>query len=76
MNDRNWGGFRAGAGRKATGRNKVNITLTLTRNEADTLKNRAAEAGMTASRFVAEFLHLGTLPDSLTGGKRLTDGII
>ena len=31
---------------------------------------------MTASRFVAEFLHLGTLPDSLTGGKRLTDGII
>lgn len=76
MNERNWGGFRLGSGRKATGRNKVNVTLTLTTGEAEILKARAKELDMTVSRFVAKYLHLGELPDNLTGGKRLTDGII
>lgn len=71
MNDRNWGGRRDGAGRKATGRNKVNITLTLTKNEAELLKRQAEESGLSVSRFIAERLHLGILPENLTGGRRL-----
>lgn len=67
MNERNWGGFRIGAGRKATGRNKVNITLTLSTHEAQLLKERAKSMNMTVSRFVAKFLHLDSLPESLTG---------
>ena len=69
------GGFRIGAGRPM-GRNTVNITLTLTKNEADTLKERAKSMNMTVSRFVSESMHLNTLPDNLTGGMRLSNGIV
>ena len=71
MNERNWGGFRNGSGRKATGKNVVNITLTLTKNEADVLKERAKYDGLSVSRFVSKYLNLNTLPENLTGGERL-----
>lgn len=58
MNDRNWGGRREGAGRRATGRNIVNITLTLTKEEAKTLKEHADFANLTISRFIAKALLL------------------
>ncbi len=58
MNDRNWGGRREGAGRKATGRNIVNITLTLTKEEAKTLKAYADYENLTISRFIAKALLL------------------
>lgn len=58
MNDKNWGGRRAGSGRKATGINIVNITLTLTKNEATTLKERADYDGLSISRFVSKWLCL------------------
>mgnify|MGYP002627011610 CR=1 FL=1 len=76
------GGFRIGAGRKPTGVNVVNITLTLTKAEAQVLKERAASMNMTVSRFIAKWLNLtppkatSDLPDSLTGGIRLSDAII
>lgn len=75
------GGFRIGAGRKA-GLNKVNYTLTLTKEEAQTLKERAKAEELTPSRFVAKHLQLtppqktNSLPESLTGNIRLTDGMI
>ena len=71
MNGRNWGGFRLGSGRKATGRNTVNITLTLTNSEAEELKMRAKQDGLSVSRFVSKWLNLNVLPESLTGGQRL-----
>lgn len=58
MNERNWGGFRVGSGRKATGRNTVNITLTLSKEEADELKARAKSQDLTVSRFVSKWLFL------------------
>lgn len=76
MNDRNWGGFRKGSGRKTTGRNIVNITLTLTKTEAKNLRERAEQDGLSVSRFISKWLCLNTLPESLTDEKRLTDGII
>ncbi|MBQ3670155.1 MAG: hypothetical protein IJR39_07100 [Treponema sp.] len=82
MSERNWGGFRIGSGRKATGRSTTCVTLRLTKDEATTLKNRAASLDMTVSRFVAEVLHLSPpkkaneLPESLTGNIRLSDRIV
>ena len=73
MNDRNWGGKRTGSGRKATGRNIVNITLTLTKNEAQTLKERAEYDGLSVSRFISKYLNLNILPENLSGGVRLSD---
>ena len=75
------GGFRIGAGRKPTGVNIVNITLTLTKAEAERLKMLASEDGLSPSRFIAKQLQLtpketNPLPENLTGGKRLSDGII
>ena len=58
MNENNWGGSRKGAGRKATGKNTVNITLTLTKTEAELLKERAKYEGITVSKFVAKWLCL------------------
>ncbi len=58
MNDRNWGGQRKGAGRKATGLNTVKVNLTLTIAEAETLRTRAGSLGLTPSRFVAKWLNL------------------
>jgi len=63
MNDRNWGGARIGAGRKPTGKNIENITLTLTHLEAKILKVRAEEDGLTVSRFVSKWLNLVPLTD-------------
>lgn len=74
MNDRNWGGFRIGSGRKPTGRNTVNLTLTLSTEEAQILKERAKQEGMTVSRFIAGYLYLkplgrtDELPDNISGG--------
>lgn len=76
MNDRNWGGKREGSGRKPTGLNIVNITLTLTKEEAQILRERAEYESLTVSRFIAKHLHLkplhksSDLPESLTGGER------
>ena len=73
MNQRNWGGKREGSGRKATGLNIVNITLTLTKEEAQILRERAEHEKLTVSRFIAKHLHLkplqksSDLPESLTG---------
>ena len=58
MNDRNWGGQRKGAGRKATGLKTVNVNLTLTIAEAEALRMRAESLGLTPSRFVAKWLGL------------------
>ncbi|MCR5252596.1 MAG: hypothetical protein K6C98_02650 [Treponema sp.] len=58
MNNRNWGGQRKGSGRKATGRMTVNITLTLTTEEAKALEERAKCDGLSISRFVAKWLVL------------------
>lgn len=58
MNDRNWGGKREGSGRKATGLNIVNITLTLTKEEAKKLKDYAAHENLSVSRFIAKALLL------------------
>lgn len=78
MNERNWGGKREGSGRKATGRNTVNITLTLTKSEAESLKKRADDMKMSVSRFVVKFLRLdlNTLPDNLSGNVRLSEATV
>ena len=76
MNERNWGGRRLGAGRKATGRTKEQVMLTLSKHAAHELKERAQSCRLSVSDFVVKYLCLDTLPDNLTGGKRLTDGII
>ena len=79
MNARNWGGKREGAGRKATGLNIVNITLTLTKDEAQILKERAEYEKMSVSRFIAKYLHLkplhrsSDLPENLTGNVRASN---
>lgn len=65
MNDRNWGGSRKGAGRKPTGDKTKFITLTLSIEQAETLKRWAASEGMTVSRFIVKVLHL---PDKETPG--------
>lgn len=76
MNIRNWGGKREGSGRKATGRNTVNITLTLTKNEAEVLKERAKREKISVSKFVAKYLLLDQLPENLTGGTRASEVIL
>ena len=58
MGENNWGGSRAGAGRKPTGKNKVNLTLTLSKAEAEKLKERSKSEGISVSRFVAKWLCL------------------
>ena len=40
-----WGGKRAGSGRKKTGKNVVNVTLTLTKSEKDELEKMLARYG-------------------------------
>lgn len=58
MNERNWGGKRTGSGRKKTGRNTVSVTISLSNDEAQILKQRASQSGLTVSRFVAKYLYL------------------
>lgn len=72
MNDNNWGGFRVGSGRKATGKKIVNLTLTLTKSEAEILQERARAENLSVSKFISKSLCLNVLPENLTGGKRLT----
>lgn len=71
MNDRKWGGYRVGAGRKATGRNTVNITLTLLKQECQILKQRAESEKLSVSRYIAKYLNLKTdeLPETAQGGE-------
>ena len=71
MNDRKWGGDRVGAGRKATGRNTVNITLTLLKQECQILKQRAESEKLSVSRYIAKYLNLKTdeLPETAQGGE-------
>ncbi len=58
MNDRNWGGRRKGSGRKPTGSNTKNVTLTLTKHQAELLKWSAAIREMTISQYVVQKLYL------------------
>ena len=66
MSESKRGGFRIGAGRKATGKNFVNITLTLSIPEAQVLKERAENVHLSVSRFIAEALKLNVLPENTT----------
>lgn len=61
MNERNWGGRREGAGRKATGRNTINITLTLKKNEAEQLKKIASQKNISISQLISNSFHLSEL---------------
>ncbi len=59
MNTSNWGGSRKGSGRKPTGKKIVNLTLTLKNQaQADLLKKRAADCGLTVSQLVIKFFRL------------------
>lgn len=61
MNNTNWGGKRAGSGRKPTGKNTVGISLTLKKEEAELLKTMAADFKMTVSDFVSNRLQLAEI---------------
>ena len=78
MNEHNWGGRRAGSGRKPTGSNTVNITLTLSKAEGELLRQYAADAHMSVSRLIVEKFGFETesLPKNLTGNKRLSKYIM
>ena len=53
MNEKGtWGGRREGSGRKPTGRQVVNITLTLPKKEAEVLRLLADELGETISQMI------------------------
>ncbi len=53
MNEKGtWGGRREGSGRKPTGRQVVNITLTLPKKEAEVLRLLAEELGETISQMI------------------------
>lgn len=84
VNDRNWGGHREGSGRKKTGKNIVNITLTLKKEEAVQLKKIAANENLSVSQFIRKVFNLQglaqieerkhiDLPENLTGNVRLSD---
>ena len=72
MSERKWGGRRLGAGRKATGRTKEQVMLTLNVYAAQELRTRAKHCGLSVSDFVTRFLNLNSLPENLTGGQRLS----
>lgn len=59
MNNRNWGGRRENAGRKATGKSTSNISLTLTHNQKKVLLERAQAEKLTVSKFIAKYLLIG-----------------
>ncbi len=56
-----WGGRREGSGRKPTGKNIVNITLTLTKDEAKLLKEIAKSNELSVSRLIAKYFNLTEL---------------
>lgn len=64
MNERNWGGRREGSGRKATGKNIVNITLTLKKNEAAQLKKIAEQEKLSVSHLISKFFNLEKLAEN------------
>ena len=58
MEKKQWGGKREGAVRKKTGKNIVQFTLTLKKDEAEILKARASEENLTISGFISKYLFL------------------
>ena len=54
----NHGGRRPGAGRKPTGRRKVQFTITLKEEALTELKKRAADSRLTPGEFVTKYLSL------------------
>lgn len=77
-----WGGARKGAGRKKGEIEYMTVSIAIPKDEAEILKRMAKGQGMTVSRFVSKCLGLNaaaeaerkaqaSLPDNLTGGKRL-----
>ncbi len=78
MNTSNWGGRREGSGRKPTGKNIVNITLTFKNaRQAEAIRTLAKNAGLTVSQLVIKRFGLehvedtDSLPESITGNRRL-----
>ena len=78
MNTSNWGGKREGSGRKPTGKNIVNMTLTFQNaRQAEIMRSLAKNAGLTVSQLVIKRSGLehventATLPESITGNRRL-----
>lgn len=65
MNDSKWGGNRPGSGRKKTGAVFVNTTISGSPEEIQRLKDNAAAAGKSVSRYVL---------DRLAGGKNEKQG--
>ncbi len=61
-----WGGARKGAGRKKTGINYANITLSMTKQQAELLRNYAKSMNLTVSQFVLKLTRL----DELTPKKK------
>lgn len=78
MNEHSWGGRRVGSGRKPTGSNTVNITLTLSKAQGELLRQYAADAHMSVSRLIIEKFGFDTesLPKNITGNKRLSECIM
>ena len=58
MNDRNWGGKRKGAGRKAGNIVYKTISVTLPEDELEILQRAAESHQMTVSRFISRYLSL------------------
>lgn len=58
MSESNWGGRRAGSGRKKTGTRAVFVTTTIggSPEEIQMLKDKAKQAGQSVSRFVLDRL--------------------
>lgn len=78
MNISNWGGKRKGSGRKPTGKNIVNMTLTFQNaRQAEIMRSLAKNAGLTVSQLVIKRFGLEhvqytePLPESITGNRRL-----
>ena len=61
MEEKKWGGSRKGAGRKPTGKNTVNITLTLKKEEAERLKKISENENLTISQLVSKVFCLSLL---------------
>jgi hypothetical protein len=58
MEEKKWGGSRKGAGRKPTGRNTINITLTIKKDEAERLRKIAENEKLTISQLISKAFNL------------------
>lgn len=56
MSESNWGGRRAGSGRKKNGAVFINTTISGSPEEIQKLKDKAKQAGLSVSRFVLDRL--------------------